>query len=47
MVRAMPQDRSAWIIDVIREYARTAENSLREIDNEPAFGEPFAGFYAG
>ncbi|HBL23181.1 MAG TPA: 4Fe-4S ferredoxin [Deltaproteobacteria bacterium] len=47
MVREIPQDRSAWIIDVIKEYARTAENSLCNADNEPAFGKPLAGFSRG
>ncbi len=31
MVREIPGDRSAWLIDVIRKYARTAENSLHNV----------------
>lgn len=47
MTSKTPDDASAWIVKVIKDFARSSENTLCNAENEPAWDEPLVGFSSG
>lgn len=47
MTSKTPDDASAWIVKVIKDFARSSENTLCNAENEPAWNEPLVGFSSG
>ncbi len=40
-------DPAAWVTAIVRDYCRSAANTLQNPSNDPAWGEPLVGFSTG
>jgi epoxyqueuosine reductase QueG len=47
MIPEQPADLSAFVVEAVRDCAKSPANSLGNAGNEPAFGEPLVGFSRG